>query len=1074
VGTSLAAEPLLALAVTVTSEQHVDSVLQSIVQGLASQPGVALARIWLLQSAELSSFCHAVSDAPDPTELCLVASAGTPINSPGEDWCFLHGHFARVPLNVGKVGQVAASRHPILIEDVRAQNDWVVRPEWAEREEIRSLAGHPLIFRDKLLGVIAVFSRHPLGPQEFTWLGLFANQAALAISNACAEQALQSSERNLRAIIDTIPTLAWCNLPDGPNEFLNKGWHEYTGLSPEESHGWGWQVAFHPEDLPRLMEKWQKMLVSGESDEIEARLRRHDGVYRWFLIRAQALRNDSGKIVRWYGTSTDIEDLKQAEEARRASEHNLAAIINAIPTAAWATRPDGYCDFLNQVWLDYAGMSMEQAQGWGWAEAIHPDDRKRLTEEWQSSVASGAPVDTEARIRRFDSSYRWFLIRGNPLKDEADNILRWYGTCIDIEDRKLGEDALRARELSWRQIVDNIPGLVATTGAWGEVEFLNRQTLEYFGKTTKELKDWALIGAVHPDDLPRVIEARKKSIEEEQIYEIEHRCRRADGVYRWFQVRGLPARDTKNKITAWYLLLTDIDDHKKAEEALQSSERNLTQLINAIPTFIQVLRSDGSVIYVNQAVLDYNDLTLEDVQKEDYRARFFHPEDVERLREERRTALMRAVPFENEQRVLGKDGGYRWFLVRYNPLLDERGRIDRWYVAATDIDDRKRAEAELKQTNLLLTASQRLSKTGSTITDLLADVHIWSEEVFRICDFDPTTKVTVQRFREIIHPDDRPLFEAALGRGMTGADVDFLYRIVTPRGAVKHVRGIARVMEHVAGRPLFIGALQDVTESKIAEEALNKARSELAHVARITTLNALTASIAHEINQPLASLITNASICLRRLNADPPNVDGARETVMRTIRDGNRASEVITRLRALYSKKEFAPEPLDLNEATREVIALSLSDLQRNRVILRSELADGLPLVTGDRIQLQEVILNLVRNASDAMGSVEDRPRELLIRTELESTDSVRLSVKDAGLGFAGEVADKLFQAFYTTKKDGMGIGLHVSQSIIEAHHGRLWATANEGPGATFSFAIPCRLEGLEDIQTRSDRTGAA
>jgi len=424
--------------------------------------------------------------------------------------------------------------------------------------------------------------------------------------------------------------------------------------------------------------------------------------------------------------------------------------------------------------------------------------------------------------------------------------------------------------------------------------------------------------------------------------------------------------------------------------------------------------------------------------------------------------------------VLGKDGGYRWFLVRYNPLLDERGRIDRWYVAATDIDDRKRAEAELKQTNLLLTASQRLSKTGSTITDLLADVHIWSEEVFRICDFDPTTKVTVQRFREIIHPDDRPLFEAALGRGMTGADVDFLYRIVTPRGAVKHVRGIARVMEHVAGRPLFIGALQDVTESKIAEEALNKARSELAHVARITTLNALTASIAHEINQPLASLITNASICLRRLNADPPNVDGARETVMRTIRDGNRASEVITRLRALYSKKEFAPEPLDLNEATREVIALSLSDLQRNRVILRSELADGLPLVTGDRIQLQEVILNLVRNASDAMGSVEDRPRELLIRTELESTDSVRLSVKDAGLGFAGEVADKLFQAFYTTKKDGMGIGLHVSQSIIEAHHGRLWATANEGPGATFSFAIPCRLEGLEDIQTRSDRTGAA
>jgi signal transduction histidine kinase len=245
-------------------------------------------------------------------------------------------------------------------------------------------------------------------------------------------------------------------------------------------------------------------------------------------------------------------------------------------------------------------------------------------------------------------------------------------------------------------------------------------------------------------------------------------------------------------------------------------------------------------------------------------------------------------------------------------------------------------------------------------------------------------------------------------------------------------------------------------------------------VARITTLNALTASVAHEINQPLASLITNASICLRRLNADPPNVDGARETVMRTIRDGNRASDVITRLRTLYTKKEFAMEPVDLNAATQEVIALSLSDLQRNRVILKSELADGLPLVNGDRVQLQQVILNLVRNASDAMGSVDDRPRELFITTEEEDGDRVRFSVKDAGRGFTGEAADKLFQAFYTTKNDGMGIGLHVSQSIIEAHHGRLWATANDGPGVTFSFAIPCRPKALDDFESHSDQTDAA
>src|SRR5262249_60631192 len=299
-----------------------------------------------------------------------------------------------------------------------------------------------------------------------------------------------------------------------------------------------------------------------------------------------------------------------------------------------------------------------------------------------------------------------------------------------------------------------------------------------------------------------------------QIYEVEHRCRRADGVYRWFQVRGLPVRDTENMVTAWYLLLTDIDDRKKAEEALLSSERNLSLLINVIPTFIGVLRSDGFIVYVNQTVLDYTGLTLEDVQKEEFRSRIFHPEDVERLREERREALTRAVPFENEQRVLGKDGTYRWFLIRYNPLLDEQGQTDRWYVAAFDIEDRRQAEAQAKQAYLHLAEAQRLSKTGSFITDLLADNHNWSEEAFRIFELDPATKLTLQMIRDMVHPEDLPSFDAVIARGMAGTDVDFVFRIVTSRGAVKHVRGIARVTEQIVGRPLFIGALQDGTESK--------------------------------------------------------------------------------------------------------------------------------------------------------------------------------------------------------------------------------------------------------------------
>jgi len=269
---------------------------------------------------------------------------------------------------------------------------------------------------------------------------------------------------------------------------------------------------------------------------------------------------------------------------------------------------------------------------------------------------------------------------------------------------------------------------------------------------------------------------------------------------------------------------------------------------------------------------------------------------------------------------------------------------------------------------------------------------------------------------------------------------------------VKHLRGFAH---RIADRPVFVGAVQDVTASKMAQEALNRAGAELAHVSRVTTLSALTASIAHEVNQPLAGIITNAGTCLRMLDADPPNIDGARETARRTIRDGNRASEVIVRLRALFSKREFALEPLDLDEAAREVIALSSNDLQRNRIILHSQLAGNLPTVTGDRIQLQQVILNLLRNASDAMADVHDRPRQLLIKTERENGDRVRLTVRDAGVGLSPRTMASLFDAFYTTKSGGMGIGLFVSRSIVERHRGRLWAEPNDGPGATFSFSIP-------------------
>src|SRR6185436_8203228 len=372
--------------------------------------------------------------------------------------------------------------------------------------------------------------------------------------------------------------------------------------------------------------------------------------------------------------------------------------------------------------------------------------------------------------------------------------------------------------------------------------------------------------------------------------------------------------------------------------------------------------------------------------------------------------------------------------------------------AVTDITERKRAEAELRRAYDHLTEAQRLSQTGSFTADLEQDEHYWSDEFYRICDFEPGSTVTIQRLGEIVHPEDVALYQGAIGRAMAGTDPDFYFRIVTSRGVVKHLRGFAH---QIADRPVFVGAVQDVTASKMAQEALNRAGAELAHVSRMTALSALTASIAHEVNQPLSGIITNAGTCLRMLDAAPPDIAGARDTARRTIRDGHRASEVITRLRALFSKREFTLEAVDLNEAAREVIALSSNHLQRNRVILHSELAEGLPTVTGDRIQLQQVILNLLRNASDAMADVHDRPRHLLIKTEEQDGSRVRLTGRYAGVRLTPETLESVFNAFYSTKSGGMGIGLFVSRSIMERHEGRLWAEPNDGPGATFSFSVP-------------------
>ena len=494
-----------------------------------------------------------------------------------------------------------------------------------------------------------------------------------------------------------------------------------------------------------------------------------------------------------------------------------------------------------------------------------------------------------------------------------------------------------------------------------------------------------------------------------------------------------------------------------------ASARGLELIIDALPALVWSAGPDGSADFFNQHYLDFIGLATDEASGWGWAAAV-HPEDVTELAATWERIVASARPGEAEARLRRHDGEYRWFLFRASPLRAADGAIVKWYGVNTDIEDRKRAEVELRRAYDSFADAQRLSRTGNFTADIAVDDHVWSEELYRIFEIDPGTRISVQMVRDIIHPDDLAAFDSDFVRSLGGVDFDQTFRIVPASGKVKQVHAVGHLVERVAGRPLFIGAIQDVTERIVAEEALNRARAELAHVARATTVSALTASIAHEVNQPLSGIITNASTCLRMLDGDSPDLDGARETARRTIRDGYRAADVVSRLRGLFSRSEVRLETLDLNQATQEVIALSSTDLQRHRVVVQAELAADLPTISGDRVQLQQVVLNLLRNAADAMVGVDDRPRVLLVRTGREEDDRVRLSVRDVGAGLDPEVVDKLFGAFLTTKSDGMGIGLFVSRSIIERHQGRLWAEPNEdGPGTTFSFSIPREPELVSD-----------
>ena len=605
----------------------------------------------------------------------------------------------------------------------------------------------------------------------------------------------------------------------------------------------------HPEDIRFAQETLDSAVRDGADLDFEHRFLMPDGSVKHVHVVAHALRDAKGNL-EYVGAAIDITEQHQARAALekafteiKKSEDQLRIIIDTIPTLAWCTLPDGSAEFINQRWLDYMGLSAEEARDWGWRVAIHDEDSTELVDTWRAAVATGEPFEAEARLRRADGEYRWFLFRAVPLRDELGNIIQWYGTNTDIEDRKQAEEIRTAqgRQAGVRADVSAALSKPAHSGEFlrGSAEAIVRHLDAAFARI------WTL--------------NKEKSMLELQAS--AGRYTHLDGPHSRIPIGklkiGLIAQEKKP-----YLTNDVMNDPRVTDKAWAQNE--------------------GMVSFAG-------------------------------------------YPLVVQDRVVGV---------------------------------------------MAMFARQRLS---AATLDTLASV------------------------------------------------------------ADSIAQGIER---------------------KRAEEELHKAQSELAHVTRVMTMGELAASIAHEVNQPLAAIVANGSACLRWLIGDSPDLGEARESAQRIIRDGKRASDVISRIRGLVRKTALEKTPLDINQAVREVINLTQSEAVGKGVALRTELASELPFVPGDRVQLQQVILNLVMNGIEAMNTVTDRPREMLIRSSHYESDKVLVAVQDSGIGIDSQNLEKIFDTFYTTKSQGMGMGLAISRSIVENHGGRLWATANEGRGATFQFTL--------------------
>jgi PAS domain S-box-containing protein len=897
-----------------------------------------------------------------------------------------------------------------------------------------------------------------------------------------AQEALRESEAKFRDYAESASDWFWEIGTDLKFTMLTANAFGSNGAARIGTACWD-----HALDLETEPEKWRLVRAT-----LESRKPFRDFVYCTtggngspMYVKAAGIPvfDADGKFRGYRGTGTDVTASMRAQAEREQLTQELqrreaylaeAERLSHTGSFGWKPKTDEI------VWSDETYSIFEYQRSIKptldlVAQRVHPQDRADLQKVIADASRGAAEFEHTYRLLLPDGRVKHVHALAHALQDASGN-REFVGAVTDITERKTAEKALRTSEAYLAEAQR-----LSHTGSWAwspdtDLRHWSEECYRILGfdprdglPVTEEL-----IQRIHPDDQPAFREstnrAKHKKLDEEVDYRIVH----PGGAVRDIHSIGHPVFSPSGDLVEFRGTVIDITERKRAEQDLRASERKYRHLVDTTPAFIHTALPNGSLDFLSRGWLKYGGLPQSEFLDWRWTAAI-HPEDVEGFVDKWRAALASGEPFVAESRVRRADGEYRWFLQRNVPLRDESGNIVKWYGTGFDIEERKRAEESLRSSEAYLAEVQKLSHTGSWAWSPDEDIRYWSEECYRVLSFDPRDGLPrFEQFLQRIHPDDqagfRELIETAIREK---AEWKTDYRIVHPDGLVRDIHVLGHPVLSTSGHLIeFVGTVIDVTERKRAEQErarLRQLEADLAHINRVSTLGEMAASLAHEVKQPIAAARNNARAALNFLAKKRPDLGEVREALGCIVGDADRAGDIIDRIRDHTKKAPARKDRFDLNEAITEVVELAQSAIAKHAIALEMRLANELCAVQGDRVQLQQVILNLTLNAIEAMSEV-DGPRELSISTEQRETIGL-VSVRDSGPGIDPEKRERVFEAFYTTKSNGVGIGLSICRSIIDAHAGRLWIEANEPRGASFQFSVPSAASELRSSSASFHQT---